>query len=95
MAYLVGDREQAERHLLAAIQAQPDAPGFLYTYAIFCRDTGQRTKAITAAERLKELAPENAAFEQLRRELQTSQGPKAGPIGPAGPSILPAPAPGS
>lgn len=67
---LVKDYPLAKEHLLECLKQRPEDENYLYTASAVFSQTGDREQARALVVRLLKLAPDNAAYRQLARELQ-------------------------
>jgi tetratricopeptide (TPR) repeat protein len=68
-----GRSAEARRALEGRLKRQPDDRDALLALALFERDAGNRTKALSHAQRLAQLDPDSAPVRQLVRELGASR----------------------
>ncbi len=82
--YLHRRLDEAETALLAAHRLEPNEPQFLFGVVLYYKQLRQYDKAISFAERLVELRPQNPMYrhvlDETRQEMQAAR--RAGPPGP-------------
>jgi Flp pilus assembly protein TadD len=66
-----GQRQAAEAALLKSQRTDPTDPAVSYALAVLYAQTGQRDKALAAAERLQALRPGDAQAAQLLQRLRS------------------------
>jgi tetratricopeptide (TPR) repeat protein len=77
LRHLQGWRKEGERALAVAHRLEPQTPDFAYSLAVLYFGTGRYREALALATRLRQLRPQEPAYEQLEAEIR--QELKAGP----------------
>ena len=82
--YLHRRMEEAEAALLKAHRLEPNEPQFLFGVVLYYKQLRQHNKALSFAERLVELRPQDQMYrhvlEEIHQEMQAAR--RAGPAGP-------------